>query len=168
MKLKNFAFLFVIVAALSINVFSQASKKLQASAKATIAAFIKKEAKKNDADEYPPVRKVVYGDLDRDGDQDAAVLYTLEGFGGGNFWVQTLAVFLNTKGSFKFYAQEDVGAKNRERSGTLRNIKSGKVWMDMEYCEEPPQGLCAEPKKGVSYFTLSSKKLEEVNVTAAS
>ena len=61
---------------------------------------------KEDATEYKEARKIVYGDVDGDGAKDAVVQYTLEGFGGGNSWGQSLAVFLNKKGAYKLAADE--------------------------------------------------------------
>lgn len=158
----------LFISALSMNASAQSSTKEQTAAKNAIKAYIARQAKAADADEYTDARKIVFGDLDNDGDADAAVLYTLEGFGGGNFWVQTLAVFINNRGVFKFAAEESIGSKNGERSVSLKNINKGKIWVDAEYCQEPPQGLCDEPKKIEVYFEVKKNKLFETNVTAAS
>jgi hypothetical protein len=146
---------------LAIVLFSTVAVSAQSALETSVRAFLKKEAKDNEADEYAEARKIVTGDLDNDGDVDAAVLYTLEGFGGGNFWVQSIAVFTNIRGMYKFATKEDVGAKNGDRSVKLTKIEGGKIWLDTDVCAEPPQGLCEDGTKSKVYFTLTGKKLTE-------
>lgn len=50
--------------------------------------------------EYRDGRKVIETDFNRDGSPDAAVLYTIEGAGGGNASVKTLQLFLGNQGSY--------------------------------------------------------------------
>ncbi|HLA94704.1 MAG TPA: hypothetical protein VK612_03210 [Pyrinomonadaceae bacterium] len=155
MKYTSLIFIMAVVLFSGPVVYSQAALKM------AVGSYLKKEAKDNAADEYAEARKIVTGDVDGDGDADAVVLYTLEGFGGGNFWVQSIAVFTNIRGMYKFAAKEDVGAKNGDRSVTLTKIEGGKIWLDSDVCAEPPQGLCDDGKKSKVYFTLVGKKLTE-------
>ncbi|MEL7982918.1 hypothetical protein AAG584_23005 [Vreelandella titanicae] len=48
----------------------------------------------NGAEEYSDARKTATGDLNGDGIQDTAVIYTLEGSGGGNGYFQNMTIFL--------------------------------------------------------------------------
>src|SRR5829696_2103935 len=68
----------------------------------TIKAFIYGQAKKEKAEEYEEARKILRGDVNNDGKEDLVVLYTLEGFGGGNLHVQYLAVFLSNGKAFRY------------------------------------------------------------------
>src|SRR5436190_13821404 len=61
---------------------------------AVIGKFISGEVARLGGQEYGAARKIVTGDLNHDGIPDAAVLYTIEGMGGGNNYSQYLAVFV--------------------------------------------------------------------------
>lgn len=126
----------------------------------TVDAYIAKQAKAEQASEYAEARKIVQGDLDGDGDRDAAVLYSLEGLGGGgNNWIQLLAIFRNDKGNYKFVAENGVGGK-LSRSFDLIGISGGKINGSTETCpNDTPQGLCENPKKAKVSFTLKNNKL---------
>lgn len=153
----NFAF--ILAAALGSFVLAQ-SAAAQTAANKAINAYIKKQT--GDASEYKAARKVIYGDVDGDGDKDAVVQYTLEGMGGGNSFAQMLAVFTNQKGVYKFAAEEVVGGKFAERTSALMSVKRGKIMLDTETCEEPPQGLCENPTKGNAAFSFAKGKLKEL------
>ena len=142
---------------------SDESKSAQTSAaEKAINAYIRKEAKSQDGTEYREARKVVFGDVDGDGDKDAVVQYTIEGMGGGNSFEQMLAVFINQKGVYRFTAEEVVGGKFAYRTSELTSIENGKILLSTEACAEPPQGLCDNPKKGQAIFTFNKGKLKEM------
>src|SRR5262249_53664273 len=65
---------------------------------AAIDAFIARQARQARGEEYKEARKVATGDLNHDGVADTAVLYTIEGQGGSNNYMQYLAVFIFEKG----------------------------------------------------------------------
>ncbi|HKQ72265.1 MAG TPA: hypothetical protein VJ810_00960 [Blastocatellia bacterium] len=127
----------------------------------TISAHIQKEVKSQGGAEFREARKVVFGDVDGDGDKDAVAQYTIEGMGGGNGFAQMLAVFTNQKGVYRFATEEVVGAKFADRTSKLTNIENGKILLSTESCAEPPQGLCDNPKKGQAIFTFNQGKLKE-------
>ena len=158
---KTTLFLVVIfILALIAGVSAQTAKE-KLNAKSAITKHIKKEAKSSDAVESSANRKIVFGDLDSDGDTDAVVLYGLEGFGGGMDWNQNLAVFLNKKGLFSFLVEEVVGGKYEGRIVTLPNIKNGRIGLDSYSCGETNPNLCENPKKKRVYFSLINSKLKE-------
>jgi hypothetical protein len=130
-----------------------------AAAEKVISRYISKEAKTQSADEYARARKIVYGDLDSDGDRDAAVLYTLEGFGGGNNFVQRLAISINQRGVYKFAVEESVGSKMGGQTTTLKSVSKKGILLDTESCPEPPQGICRNPKKGQATVGFRNGKL---------
>lgn len=134
----------------------------QKSLQFAVDQYIAKDAKSQDAVEYRKVRKIVIGDLDGDGDKDAAVQYTLEGFGGGNNWSQVMAVFLNQKGVYKFVGQETVGGKFFTYTSTISQIANRAVLLNTETCSEPPQGMCQNPKKGIAKFAFKQGKLNQL------
>lgn len=158
---KNTLFLVVIFTlALTAGVSAQTAKE-KLNAESAIIKHIKKEAKSGDAVEFPNARKIIFGDVDSDGDTDAVVLYSLEGFGGGMDWNQNLAVFLNKKGLFSFLVESVVGGKYEGRIVTLLNIKNGRIGLDSYSCGETNPNLCENPKKKSVYFYLISSKLKE-------
>ena len=114
---------------------------------------------KEDATEYREARKIIYGDVDGDGAKDAIVQYTLEGFGGGNSWGQSLAVFLNKKGAYKLAADETVGGKFL-RSFTVLRVANKEIVGATKTCPDgDPQGICKNPAKGQMKFVLTNGKL---------
>ncbi|HKF57565.1 MAG TPA: hypothetical protein VKJ45_19050 [Blastocatellia bacterium] len=121
--------------------------------------FIKSQEGRARGTEYTEGRKIVTGDLDRDGTPDIAVLYTLEG-AHGNAYDQFLAVFLSINGKYVNKAQRRVGGRF-ERNMDLKSIENGKVLFDtLEYLPRDPS--CCPSKKGSTQFTLSGGKLIEV------
>ncbi len=111
-------------------------------------------------------RRVIYGDLDKDGDEDAAVEY-LWNFIGGNGWGINLAVFRNNNGVFEYLAYEGVGGKF-SRDFNLTGIKNGKILATTETCLDSSDvvGLCGQEgmggsKKGRTQYSLQGNKLVE-------
>src|SRR5262245_53612192 len=96
-----------------------------------LEAYIASEAK--DGSEFKEGRRVVNSDMDNDGDPDAVVLYSVEGFGGGNSWGQRLVVFINEKGSYRPGREETVGGKFF-RSFDLVSVKGGRILGRTESC----------------------------------
>lgn len=76
-------------------------------------------------------RKVVQGDLDKDGDADVAVSYKFESFGGCNVSREYLAVFVNDKGVLKPNAHTNLEAPGPS-GGTvmLGSINKGVIVLD--------------------------------------
>src|SRR5438132_950205 len=93
---------------------------------AIVDNFIATQEKKHKVEEYKEARKVVRGDLNGDGKEDILALYTLEGFGGTNLYLQYLAVFLDQGGSFRYVTHHVVGGKNR-RILELQSVRGGVI-----------------------------------------
>lgn len=142
--------------------FPQSISAQTSAAQKTINAYIRKEAKSQNAAEYREARKLLFGDVDKDGDKDAIVQYTIEGMGGGNSFAQILAIFTNRNGVYKFATEEVVGGKFGDRTSTLMNVNDGKILLSTESCPEPPQGLCDNPIKGKATFSFNKGKLKEL------
>ena len=119
----NAAFIFAAMAAAAPVILSQTNEN------ALINRFIAREAKKSGAVEYENPRKVGHGDLNGDLKSDLAVLYTIEGFGGGNAYAQYLAIFLASGKTFRFVTRSVVGGRFN-RNMDLRSIAAGKINFD--------------------------------------
>lgn len=159
-KSASFTLAFILVLTFGAFVLTK-NVAAQAAANKAINAYIKKQTG-DGSSEYRQARKVIYADVDHDGDKDAVVHYTLEGMGGGNSFAQMLAVFTNQKGIYKFAAEEVVGGKFFEHTSTLVSVKNGMILLDTEACEEPPQGLCENPLKAKAAFSFGSGKLTKL------
>jgi hypothetical protein len=142
--------------------FAESISAPASAAEKVINAHIRKEARSQGAAEYREARKVLYGDVDGDGDEDAVAQYTIEGMGGGNSFAQMLAIFTNQNGVYSFATKEVVGGKFAYRTSMLTSIENGKIYLSTESCPEPPQGLCDNPKKGHAIFTFNKGKLKEL------
>src|SRR6266567_5757310 len=77
----------------------------------SIDSYIASQARRERGEEYKEARKVVEGDLNHDGTPDVAVLYTIEGQGGSNLYIQYLAVFVRSNGKLAAAARAEVGGK---------------------------------------------------------
>jgi hypothetical protein len=142
--------------------FAESLSAQTSAAEKAINSRIRKEAKSQGAAEIREKRKVIFGDVDGDGDKDAVAQYTIEGMGGGNSFAQMLAIFTNQKGVYRFTTEEVVGGKFAYRISNLTTIENGKILLSTETCAEPPQGLCDNPKKGQAIFTFNKGKLKEL------
>jgi hypothetical protein len=128
--------------------------------KSTINSFISKQAKRERATEYEEARSIVKGDLNTDSAEDAVVLYTIEGQGGSNQYIQYLAVFINRKEKLVYTTHQMVGGKNR-RSIESVAIKEGKINLQtLEYLST--DASCCPSKKGQMRFILSGGRLKRV------
>jgi hypothetical protein len=127
--------------------------------KSIINSFITQQAKRERATEYEAARSIVKGDLNADGAEDAVVLYTLEGQGGSNQYVQYLAVFIHRKERLVYAARQAVGGKNR-RSIESVSIKGGRINLQtLEYL--PTDASCCPSKKGQMRFVFNGGKLKK-------
>ena len=128
-------------------------------AQKTIEKYIAGVAKVSDADEYKEARKIIYGDLDGDGDEDAAAQFTIEGMGGGNNYGFYLAVFKNDNGKLTAVTDTAIGGKlNRDVSFT--KIENGKMLFDTKDYDED-DGACCPSIEGKTAYVLEEDKLVE-------
>ena len=152
--MKRFPILVLLILSLaSLTVIAQSNDK------AAIDKFIAAQAKRERGAEPDDVRETIEGDLNHDGTADVAVLYTIEGQGGSNNYVQYLAVFVRKKTGLVFAARTPAGGKNR-RSIDLTSIKDNVMYFDTTgYADS--DGSCCPSIKGKTSFTLAGRKLVE-------
>ena len=125
-----------------------------------VDAFISKQAKQEDGEEYKDARKMLAGDLNRDGVADVAVLYTIEGQNGTNNYLQYLAVFVRTKGKLVPTAHTVVGGK-LNRNVELQYIKNNVIrFKTLSYRASYPASTPS--RKGTASFVLIKRKLKEL------
>lgn len=151
---------FSLLVALEIICATPMTMAQSQSDKSVINGFITQQAKRARATEYEEARSIVKGDLNADSDEDAVVLYTIEGQGGSNQYLQYLAVFLNRQGKLVYVTHQVVGGKN-QRSIDSVSIKGGKINLQtLEYL--PTDASCCPSKKGQMRFILSGGRLKKV------
>ena len=150
-----------VVALIALLSASSSAAHAQARDRAVISRFIAGQASKLGGQEYREARKMVAGDLNHDGVPDAAVLYTLEGIGGGNNYTQYLAVFLRDKdkGLLVPAAHATVGGK-LYREARLQSITDGAILFNIVSYEEK-DAACCPSKKGATRYVLADGKLQE-------
>ena len=154
--MKRFALLILPILSLNLTLPLVTA---QTNDKAVIDKFIAAQAKRERGEEPDDVRKTIEGDLNHDGAADVAVLYTIEGQGGSNNYIQYLAVFVRTKTGLVFAARVPVGGKNH-RGMELTSIKNNIMHFDTTgYADRDPS--CCPSIKGTTTFTLTGRKLIE-------
>jgi hypothetical protein len=156
-EMKNYFLTFLAVGFLTslaaLETFAQNS---------VINKYIAKQAAEAGASENKEGRVVIYGDVNHDGKKDAVVHYTLEGFGGGNSWGQTLAVFVKKGNTYKFVGEETIGGKFFTRTAELKSVTNNQIILTTYTCPDLPQGVCRYPMKGKSIFVIRHSKLKEL------
>jgi hypothetical protein len=126
-----------------------------------IDAFIARQSKRMQGDEYRDARKVVTGDLTRDGVPETVVLYTIEGQGGSNNYTQYLAVFARGKSGLVAVTHTAVGGKLR-RSIEQVSVSDNAIQLEtLSY--GPNDAACCPSIKGTTRSALAGKMLREQN-----
>jgi hypothetical protein len=126
---------------------------------AAIDSYISRQARRERGEEYREARKVITGDLTHDGTAETVVLYTIESQGGGNLYIQYLAVFVRRDGSLSPLTHVEVGGKS-VRSVELKSIENNAILLDtMRYGLKDPQ--CCPSVKGGTKYVLSGRTLRE-------
>jgi hypothetical protein len=125
-----------------------------------VGSYIAAHARRMKADEYAEARKVVEGDLNGDKIPDTAVLYTIEGMGGGNSHAQYIAVFLGRKaGKPQFVSVAGVGGKTN-RSVELQRVAGGKILIATKSFRSSDPSCCPSIP-GKATYRLAGKRLVE-------
>lgn len=131
----------------------------QSDDKTVVDKYIASQAKREGGEEPDGIRKTVEGDLNRDGASDVAVLYTIEGQGGSNNYIQYLAVFVRRNGKLVPVTRLAVGGKNR-REIEITSIKENTMFFDTT-AYGPRDPSCCPTLKGHTTFVLVGSRLVE-------
>ncbi|HSQ22964.1 MAG TPA: hypothetical protein VLN44_01055 [Pyrinomonadaceae bacterium] len=148
-----FLFLTLMIALPSLTVTAQSDDK------AVVDKYIASQAKRERGEEPDGIRKTIEGDLNHDGAADVAVLYTIEGQGGSNNYIQYLAVFVRKKGNLVPAARQAVGGKNH-REIEITSIKDNAMFFDTT-AYGPRDPSCCPTIKGSTTFVLVGNRLVE-------
>jgi hypothetical protein len=151
------AVLLLIILSLGNHVAAQGHS--QDADTAVIASFIAGQARRQHGEEYEEARKILAGDLDGDGAPETVVLYTIEGQGGSNNYVQYLAVFTRAAGRWRVLAHAPVGGKSG-RSVELHSVDNQVITLTtLSYA--PKDASCCPSVKGTTTYVLDGRRLSE-------
>jgi hypothetical protein len=155
--MKNIIMFALLVTLLGMSALVSSAQNKDTS---VITGFISEQATQESGTEYEGARKVVAGDLDRDGVADLAVLYTIEGQNGSNNYVQYLAVFTRNKDGLVPVTHTVVGGKTN-RSVELTFIRNNVIsFKTLIY--RTKDAACCPSKKGMTRFVLVNRRLKEL------
>lgn len=153
MKSRTLLIAFVLIVSPNFTLASQDDDT------AVIDSFIARQAKRERGEEYKEARKVLTGDLTHDGEPETVVLYTIEGQGGSNQYIQYLAVFARKNGKVTPLTHADVGGKST-RGVELTSVENNSILLDtLSY--GPKDASCCPSIKGTTRYVLSGSKLLE-------
>ena len=128
--------------------------------KAAIDKFISAQATREHGEEYPDARKVVNGDLDKDGVAETVVLYTIEGQNGSNNHVQYLAVFTRANRQLVHLTHTSIGSKIY-RDVELDSVTNGLINLTTNsFAKNDP--ACCPTVKGKAWYKLALGRLVPV------
>jgi hypothetical protein len=126
---------------------------------AVIDSFIARQARRERGEEYREARRVVTGDLNRDGTPETVVLYTVEGQNGTNLHIQYMAVFVRRSAKLVPLTHADVGGKT---SRGVENIAVEDNSIRLETLEyRPEDASCCPSEKGTTRYVLEGGRLKE-------
>jgi len=125
--------------------------------------FIARQSRSERGVEYKEARKVLTGDVNRDALPDIVVLYTIEGQGGSNNYVQYLVVFVRSRDKLVPLTHASVGGKSY-RAVELQGIRDNQIYLDtLDYLRTDP--ACCPSKKGTTHYRIINRKLKEESAT---
>lgn len=132
---------------------------LQESDGSVIDGFIARQARRERGEEYREARKVMVGDLTRDGVPETVVLYTIESQGGTNNYVQYVAIFARGAHGLIPMTHTEVGGK-MIRSVELLSVEDNTIKLaTLRY--GPKDASCCPSVKGTTRYALMGRTLRE-------
>ena len=124
---------------------------------AAIEAHIQQEIARDGGAEYAEARVVQEVDLDADGAQDALVLYSIEGQGGGNSAFQTLAIFHSEAGGYALRASTVV-----DGSATGVKLLAPQTIAVSSLTLGPDDPMCCPSVESLQKFSWNGQQLVEI------
>ncbi len=141
--------------ALAANATSLGAGQAVALDAEVIKVAILARAAQDGGSEYTDARKSVDGDLDGDGTADVAVLYSLEGAGGGNGSVGYLAAFVRASGQLKL-----VDTATLSGSAQALKLKDGAVHLKLLSLGLDDSACCPSVEEDAMYVLHGNKWLQ--------
>jgi hypothetical protein len=139
--------------------YTPSASTLQDSGGSVIDGFIAGQARRERGEEYRDARKVMVGDLTRDGVPETVILYTIESQGGTNNYVQYVAVFASRNRGLIPVTHAEVGGKMR-RSVDLASVEDNAIQLaTLSY--GPKDASCCPSVKGTTRYALVGRALRE-------
>ena len=149
---------YLVIVTLALSLYTP-SAALQHRDGSVIDGFIARQARRERGEEYPDARKVMVGDLTRDGVPETVVLYTIESQGGTNNYVQYVAVFARGNRGLIPVTYTEVGGKMR-RSVELESVDDNTIQLaTLSY--GPKDASCCPSVKGTTRYALVGRALRE-------
>lgn len=110
--------------------------------------------------EFKESRKLHYGDLDGDGDEDVVVDSVMGMKTGGNFYTQVLSAYKNSDGKFTAITDVAIGGK-LYRDAEFKSFRNGKIFYNLKIYDKDKDPACCPSIKGKTSYALSGEKLVE-------
>ena len=145
------------------------SAELPEPVRAAVASYFATKETETKGKVFAKATRYLTGDLDHDGRDDLAVLFTLEGIGGGgNNYSFFMAVFLRAGDRYQLLADAIVGGKTT-RSLDFDSIRNGVIRLNTKYRTKDAAGnwdaTCCPSGRGKAYYTLRGPRLVELNTS---
>jgi hypothetical protein len=121
--------------------------------------FIASEVQRLGGDEYEGARQVKRSGAGGNGQISFAVLYTIEGIGGGNNYSQYLVAFLNSAGAATVTRPVLVGGK-LYRSVRLDQVEPQRIVLKTKNYTNA-DAACCPSLDGISWYSLAEGALAE-------
>lgn len=122
--------------------------------------LIRDQVKKGGGTEYKDARKMLYGDLNQDGQIDLTVYYSIEGIDGGNNHFEYVSVFLANNGVLKPTTSVEVGGDGLYRQVSLVAVKNNYIELKtLDY--GPDDARCCPSIEGKNFYIFENGSLKE-------
>lgn len=149
------AYAAAVGAVAAANEANEATAPAATSDAEVIKAAISARAAQDGGSEYVDARRSVEGDLNGDGTADVAVLYSLEGAGGGNGSVGYLAAFMRASGQLKL-----VDTATLSGSAQALKLKDGAAHLKLLSLGPDDSACCPSVEEDAMYVLHGNKWLQ--------
>jgi hypothetical protein len=122
-----------------------------------ISNAVSAATREDGGDEYPEGRKILRADLNGDGQDDALVIYTIEGQGGGNGSFSSLGIFYSNNGAFDFKGSTVVSG-----AVTDLQVRADKTIRVSSLEVGPEDARCCPTLESTQNFRWDGNRLEEL------
>src|SRR5512146_460630 len=146
-----------IAVAFQVACLAQAAFAADRTSDPTIDRWIRKQAANMSGVEQKEKRYAAVGDLDGDGRDDVAVLYTVKGMGKADYRLRYLAVFHGGRRSLAYRAHRMVGGRGVREVNRVTILRRTVVVETLEY--RPRDAMCCPSRAAKRRYRLIARKL---------